>query len=184
MKESGQMRKLLAKSRISMDLRKIYKEQDTDLLALMNAINKGRGWGDVMLDYNQYVKEHETSAERRVREKKERESKEKIAQLEREGKERALQKAMEENAEKKRKRHLDKKTGLLKKIAKRCKWQCKGEKCWAHNSKLCPYIHKGEPGWNEPSAVPKPGGKAAGQGEGGGSTRKQRRRSSRKTRRA
>ena len=34
-----------------------------------------------------------------------------------------------------------------KKIAKACKWHCQGEICWAEG-KSCPFIHKGNKGWN------------------------------------
>jgi len=34
-----------------------------------------------------------------------------------------------------------------KKIAKPCKWHCQGETCWAEG-KSCPFIHKGNKGWN------------------------------------
>jgi hypothetical protein len=46
------------------------------------------------------------------------------------------------NMEKKRAKHFNNRKGTLKRIAKLCKWECQGEKCWAHNSKMCPYIHK------------------------------------------
>lgn len=163
---------------MSTDLRKLYAEKDPELFALMQAINRGKKWGNVMYEYEQEKRAKETSGERRAREAIERADREKMATMIKAAEEKEIEKAKQENAIKKKKRHVDKVTGELKRIAKMCKWQCQGEKCWAHNQKLCPYIHKGEPGWDESMPMPKSGKK-----KGGASTRKQRRNNSRKTRR-
>jgi hypothetical protein len=56
------------------------------------------------------------------------------------------------NVEKKKAKFVNRK-GQLTKIAKQCKWECKGEKCWAHEGKACPYIHKNQKGSNQAHAV-------------------------------
>jgi hypothetical protein len=151
---------------MSKDLKKLLRE-DPETAALFNAISHGARWGNAVYRIEQEKKERETSAERRVREAKEKSAREefeafmKKADLELEGKKAASKKVDEEEAKKmnvakKKSRHVNKASGTLKKIAKMCKWQCTGEQCWAHNQKVCPYIHRGEPGWNESHSVKKP----------------------------
>jgi hypothetical protein len=118
---------------------------DPTMRALENALKSGRGWGNIIYEEERAARAKETSAERVAREKKAAENTQEL-----------LQKA---NIAKKRTKFLNYRTGTLKKIAKKCKWQCMGEKCWAHEGKACPYIHKGDPGWNEKTAVTKKGGK-------------------------
>jgi hypothetical protein len=116
-----------------------------EMKALESALKLGRGWGNILYDQEMASKPRETSKERAIRLKKASENMEEL-----------LKKA---NVEKKKSKFVNSRTGTLKKIAKKCKWECKGEKCWAHDGKACPYIHKGEPGWNEKTAVTKKGGK-------------------------
>lgn len=130
---------------------------DPEMRALELALKRGKLWGNILYDQEMAAKARETSEERSMRQKKASENVEEL-----------LKKA---NIEKKKGKFVNTRTGTLKKIAKKCKWECKGEKCWARDGKACPYIHKGEPGWNEKTAVTKKGGK------------RNQRRSTRKTRR-
>ena len=116
---------------------------NAELAALEKALAKDKiSWGDFEYYRELLGQEKETSAERRAREEK------KVANTE------AFHK--EANIQKKKAKFVNKK-GVLKKIAKKCKWECQGEKCWAHNAHACPYIHKGEPGWNKTHSVKKGG---------------------------
>ena len=87
-----------------------------------------------------------------------------IAELERKKKEAQarLQKAEAESLEAKKAANLLKKTtkyvskeGTMKKIAKPCKWECMGEKCWAKEEGACPFLHKGDPGFSKNKPVSK-----------------------------
>lgn len=58
-------------------------------------------------------------------------------------------------AEKKAAIHV--KQGELQKIAKQCKWHCKGHTCWAHTEGTCPYLHKKKNGsWEVSSSSARP----------------------------
>lgn len=151
---------------MSKDLAKLLRE-DPETAALFNAISRGARWGNAFTRVEQEKKEHETSAQRRMREAKEKAARSefedfmKKAEAELDAKKAESKKVDEEEAKKmnvakKKARHVNKATGTLKKMAKMCKWQCVGDQCWAHNKKVCPYIHRGEPGWNESHAVKKP----------------------------
>ena len=99
-------------------------------------------WGNISYKAEQEALAKETPAEK----------------AKREAEEAAKREAMEKSAniQKKKARHVNLRTGQLKKIAKMCKWECQGEKCWAREGSACPFIHKGEAGWNESKAVAKP----------------------------
>lgn len=167
MKANGQARKSFFLIEMSVDLVKGF---DAEEKALWNAISRGKKWGNAWYQVEQEKRERETSAERRTREAKEKKDRNAFQALikkseeeakkakELEAKEKELE-AKKANVAKKKSRHVNKASGTLKKIAKMCKWQCQGEQCWAHNSKVCPYIHRGESGWNESQAKkPKKGG--------------------------
>lgn len=158
------------KSSPSIEMSKDLKDlllKDPETAALYNAISRGKPWGNAFYQVQQEMKAKETSAQRRAREAKEKAARAEYEAFIKKGEE-AVKKAKElaekeseleakkANVAKKKARHLNKVSGTLKKIAKMCKWQCQGEQCWAHNSKVCPYIHRGEPGWNESKAVKKP----------------------------
>lgn len=149
---------------MSVDLTKSF---DPKTQALWQAISRGKRWGNAFYDVEMESRKHETAAQRRERlaqEEADRRNLEKLRQEAKKLEEAAKKKQAEadeaeakrKNAIKKKSRHVDKVSGELKKIAKMCKWQCEGEQCWAHNQKVCPYIHRGEPGWNETKAVKKP----------------------------
>jgi hypothetical protein len=156
---------------------------DPETHAIWDAISKGKRWGNAVTEVEERMKELETPSQKRKREAKEAASRKALQNLEEQGRKRNAAKAKEAeeeakkaNVAKKKARHVNKITGELKKIAKMCKWQCQGEQCWAHDQKACPYIHRGEPGWNESMAVKK-------KKRGGGTCtrrRKQRRTSTRK----
>ncbi len=129
-------------------------------------------WGNILHKAEMEAREEETSEEKAKRE------------AETAAKREAMAKAA--NIQKKGARFLNPRTGVLKRIAKMCKWECQGEKCWAHEGKTCPYIHKGEPGWNESKAVAMPkgaGAGAAGAGSGAAGSGKRHRRSTRRANR-
>jgi hypothetical protein len=104
-------------------------KKDPTLKAFEDFLKKGYSWGDYAFMENQKM----TSAERAEKKKK--------------GEEEVT--AMRKNANLKKKKSLYVNSrGTLKRIAKKCKWECAGEKCWAHEKKACPFIHKGENGYN------------------------------------
>jgi len=151
---------------MSKDLKELLLS-DPETAALYNAISRGKRWGNAYYQVEEEKKAKETSAQRRAREAKEKAARAEYEAILKKGEEEAKKaKALAEkeveleakkaNVAKKKARHLNRVTGTLKKIAKMCKWQCQGEQCWAHDSKVCPYIHRGEPGWNESKAVKKP----------------------------
>ena len=109
------------------------------IAALQEALlAEGRTWGDVMFYGEQELERGKSSAERKA----------KTAANARAAE--TMRKAA--NIEKKKAKFVNRK-GQLTKIAKQCKWECKGEKCWAHEGKACPYIHKNQKGSNESHAV-------------------------------
>jgi hypothetical protein len=121
--------------------------ESAKIIALQEALlAEGRSWGDVVYLAEQEVERGKSSAERKAK------AEANAAATE------SLMKAA--NIEKKKAKFINRK-GQLTKIAKKCKWECKGEKCWAHNAKACPYIHKNQKGSNEAHAVTlkKKGGK-------------------------
>lgn len=150
----------------------MQKNEEAQLVALRNALLRrsvdpkevewgtAPKWGNIV-----YMEEQAKRAKETPAEKAKREAAEAAKNLER-------RKAA--NIQKKKAAFMTMKG--LRKIAKACKWECQGEKCWAHEAKTCPFIHKGEPGWNEKSAVPKSSSAAAGSGSG-----KKGRRSTRRT---
>lgn len=99
--------------------------------------------------------EREAEAERIRAEIKELDRKKKEAQA-------RLQKAEAESLEAKKAANLLKKTtkyvskeGTMKKIAKPCKWECTGQKCWAKEEGACPFLHTGDPGFSQNKPVSK-----------------------------
>jgi len=151
---------------MSKDLKEILRG-DPETAALFNAISRGARWGNAVYRMEEEKKARETPAERRAREAKEKAARAEYEAIVKKGEEAAKKakelaekeadlEAKKANVAKKKARHVNKATGTLKKIAKMCKWQCQGEQCWAHNQKVCPYIHRGEAGWNESKAVRKP----------------------------
>ncbi len=204
-----------------------FFKNEPKLAALARAfMDPYKRWGDEFYKYDEEEKTKMSSAERR---KIEQARKNKLAALEKAGAEaeeakkaelsrfqlvaaaeaekkkaansnKALEQAIKKHVAKQFHRYTNKNTKVLIKIAKKCKWECQGEKCWAHNAKACPFIHKGDPGWDEKSAVPLSAGAgtgvAAGQGKpatgakaatgkkrrAGGSSRKQRRNVTRRRR--
>ena len=109
------------------------------IIALQEALlAQGRGWGNVVYLAEQEVERSKSSAERKAKAN---------------ANAAAIEKMMKDaDIEKKKAKFVNRK-GQLKKIAKMCKWECKGEKCWAHNGNACPYIHKNQKGSNENHAV-------------------------------
>lgn len=104
-----------------------------------------------------------------------------IVELDRKKKEaqNRLQKAEAESLEAKKAANLLKKTtkyvskeGTMKKIAKPCKWECMGEKCWAKEEGACPFLHKGDPGFSKNKPVPKAFVKSLKNKKRGGAKRK------------
>jgi len=114
-----------------MESAKIYALQEA-LLA------QGKSWGDVVFYAEEQVKKNMTNAERNAK------AANTSSRIE------TMMKAA--NVEKKKAKFVNRK-GQLKKIAKMCKWECQGEKCWAHEEKACPYIHKNQKGSNKNHAV-------------------------------
>ena len=109
------------------------------IIALQEALlAEGRSWGNVMYLAELEVEKGKSSAERKAK------ANANAAAAE------EMRKAA--NIEKKKAKFVNRK-GQLTKIAKQCKWECKGEKCWAHEGKACPYIHKNQKGSNEAHAV-------------------------------
>ena len=113
--------------------------ESAKIAALQEALlADGRTWGDVMFYGEQELEKNRSSGERRAKA--------------------ALNAAAAEtmrvaaNVEKKKAKFVNRK-GQLTKIAKKCKWECKGEKCWSHAAKVCHYIHKNQKGSNEAHAV-------------------------------
>lgn len=154
---------------MSKDLKDLLKS-DPETAALYNAISRGAKWGNAFYRVEEAKKASETPAQKRAREAEEKkrsdelqamikkgdEEKKKAMELNKKEKELEARKA---NVAKKKARHLNKATGTLKKIAKMCKYECNGEECWSHSSGVCPYIHRGQPGWNNTKAKkPKKGG--------------------------
>ncbi len=127
-----------------------------ELEALNEALRKGhKRWGNYQYELDQIMEERMSPSEKRkLAESRKKNANNMKARINR-------AKAEEENAakaanlERKKKKHFNAKTQTLKRIAKMCKWECQGEKCWAHEQKMCPYIHKGEPGWNAEAALKK-----------------------------
>lgn len=129
-----------------------------ELEALEDALRKGyKRWGNYMYEYERIMNERMSPENRKAKEEKKKKEANEMKALLNKAKAEELETAKVKNVEKKKKKHFNTKTGTLKRIAKKCKWECQGEKCWAHNQKMCPYIHKGEPGWNESHAVKKGG---------------------------
>ena len=121
--------------------------ESAKIAALQEALlAEGRSWGNVMYLSELELDKGKSSGERRAK------AAANAAQVE------AMRVAA--NIEKKKAKFVNRK-GQLTKIAKQCKWECKGEKCWAHEGKACPYIHKNQKGSNEAHAVTlkKKGGK-------------------------
>lgn len=90
-----------------------------------------------------------------------------------------LRKAEAESLEAKKAANLLKKTtkyvskeGTMKKIAKPCKWECMGEKCWAKEEGACPFLHKGDPGFSKNKPVSKAFVKSLKNKKRGGSKKK------------
>jgi hypothetical protein len=109
------------------------------IIALQEALlAQGKRWGNVMFIAEQEVERRKTPAQR-----------ESNTLAKAEATETRMKAA---NIEKKKAKFVNRK-GQLTKIAKQCKWECKGEKCWAHEGKTCPYIHKNQKGSNEAHAV-------------------------------
>ena len=112
-----------------------------------------------------------------------------IAELDRKKKEAQarLQKAEAESLEAKKAANLLKKTtkyvskeGTMKKIAKPCKWECMGEKCWAKEEGACPFLHKGDPGFSKNKPVSKTFVKSLKNKKHGGSKKKNTQRKNRR----
>jgi hypothetical protein len=154
---------------MSKDLKDLIRA-DPETAALYNMISRGAKWGNAVYRVEEAKKAAESPAERKARlaeEKKRRaeldamikrgeEEKKKAMEMNTKEKELDARKA---NVAKKKARHVNKFTGTLKKIAKMCKYECNGEECWSHSSGVCPYIHRGQSGWNESKAKkPKKGG--------------------------
>jgi hypothetical protein len=113
--------------------------ESAKIAALQEALlDEGRTWGDVMFYGEQELEKNRSSAERRAKANANARAAE------------TMRKAA--NVEKKKAKFVNRK-GQLTKIAKQCKWECKGEKCWAHEGKACPYIHKNQKGSNQAHAV-------------------------------
>lgn len=113
--------------------------ESAKIAALQEALlAEGRTWGDVMFYGEQELERGKSSAERRAKAAANAQASE------------TMRKAA--NIEKKKAKFVNRK-GQLTKIAKQCKWECKGEKCWAHEGKACPYIHKNQKGSNQSHAV-------------------------------
>ncbi len=157
----------------------LVSTMEPETRALWDAISKGKRWGNAVYQMEQEMKQKETPSQKRAREAKEAANRKVLQNLEEAGRKRNEEKAKQgeeeakrANLAKKKARHVNKITGELKKIAKMCKWQCQGEQCWAHDQKSCPYIHRGEEGWNESMAIKK-------KKRGGGSCTRRRRQSRR-----
>jgi hypothetical protein len=91
-------------------------------------------WGNLAYNYNKAVEAEMTQNERKARALKKAENN--------------MQRVKNANIEKRRTRHVQK-NGTLRKIYWPCKWELQGEKCWAHNAKVCPYVHKNSSEWND-----------------------------------
>lgn len=131
---------------------------DYELAALQNALNQGyKRWGNYMYEYDRIMEERMTPENRKAMEEKKKTEANEFKQMLNKAKEEDLEVAKAKNIAQKKKKHFNVKTSTLKRIAKLCKWECQGETCWARNQKMCPYIHKGEPGWNEKHGVKKGG---------------------------
>jgi hypothetical protein len=141
-------------------------KNDPKMRELMEALKYGgKKWGNILYEEELEQRARETPAERAAREAN---TSAKFLKLQMEG-----------NVARKKARFMTK-TGL-RHIAKKCKWECQGEKCWAHEAATCPFIHKGEPGWNASAAV---SAKAAGAGEAASASGKKRRQATRNRRQA
>lgn len=138
-------------------------KNDPELAALAKAFDGPRKWGNIWYEYEQAQMAKLSEKER---EKLEKARKNKLSAFMKMGEEATLEKRISENIAKKQREYTNN-SGALRKIKKKCRWECKGEKCWAHSAKTCPFIHKGQPGWDEKSAVPLPSA-AAGAGAGTG----------------
>lgn len=110
---------------------------------------------------NDEIREAREMHEREAEAKRIRAEIEELDRKKKEAQER-LRKAEAESLEAKKAANLLKKTtkyvtkeGALKKIAKPCKWECQGEKCWAKEEGACPFLHKGDPGFSKNKPVPK-----------------------------
>jgi len=122
--------------------------ESAKIAALQEALlADGRTWGDVMFYGEQKIEKNRSSGERKAK------------ATARAAANNAMRKAA--NIEKKKAKFVNRK-GQLTKIAKLCKWECRGEKCWAHNGKACPYIHKNQKGSNQVHAVTLKKGKGGG----------------------
>jgi hypothetical protein len=116
---------------------------NANLASLERLLKEDRiSWGDYEYYSEKLMKNKESSAERKAREAKAAAQNEDFRK--------------KANIQKKQAKFVNKK-GVLKKIAKKCKWECQGEKCWAHEAHACPYIHKGDPGSNKTHSVKKGG---------------------------
>lgn len=121
-----------------------------ELDALNAALMAGKKWGNYTYEYENVERKYMSSAERKALNEKKKKSSNNFKSM-------MLNTAKAKNIDRKKKKHFNAKTKTLKRIAKTCKWECDGEVCWAHEQKMCPYIHKGEPGWNAKTAVKKGG---------------------------
>jgi hypothetical protein len=138
-------------------------KNDPKMRELMESLKYGgKKWGNIIYEEELEAKARETPAERTAREEKA------AANF--------LTMRMAGNVSKKKAQFMTK-TGL-RHIAKKCKWECQGEKCWAHDAHTCPFIHKGEPGWNKNTAV-----STAAAGAGASTSSKRRRQNATRRRR-
>ena len=121
------------------------------IAALQEALlAEGKSWGDVMFEAEQELSKNMSN------EQKAKNVAKKAAEN--------LKFRIQANIQKKTAKFISARTGVLTKIAKKCKWECKGEKCWAHSAHTCPYIHKNQLGSNSAHAVSmkKKGGRRGG----------------------
>ena len=102
-------------------------------------LSEGYTWGDVMAMSEEQIKKNMSNANKKA-------AANAAAATN-------FKRRVNANIEKKKARYMSSRTGELKKIAKMCKWECKGEKCWAHSAKTCPWIHKNQLGSNSTRAV-------------------------------
>ena len=110
------------------------------IAALQEALlAQGKSWGDVMFEAEQQLSKNMSN------EQKAKNAAKKVNQN--------LNFRIKANIQKKSAKFVSARTGVLAKIAKKCQWDCKGQKCWAHSAHVCPYIHKNQPGWNIAHAV-------------------------------
>ena len=161
------MSKVSENAKLAALQRVLQFKNDPKMLEMVESMKYGgRKWGNIIYAEEEEAKSRETPEERAAREAK---LSEKFLKIQMEG-----------NIAKKKARFVTK-TGL-KKIAKACKWECEAGGCWAHTEGACPFIHKGNKGSSESTAV-----RAANAGKTSGkkkrtSTQRRRRNSRRATR--